>query len=257
VATANRQWRQQQLHLQQQIQFVNQMADAQRDALIQLRKTAAATKRWQRIAESNGLSEGTTMAMAGLVLHWDRVPFAVPRVQRDEAGEWLVLMQDVDLSAAQRRAEATAAQVRQQAASRSGQSGGRNRSAQSGGSLWSWLQQWLGQRQHQNQNQNQHQNQVQRNVHAPEASKQQSRSLVLPEFSIWDMAIWIAGAAIARIGLDWILATLPWTWPLVVALILGVAAVGIYQIMVYAESSLALGYRALLIMLGLLLGGRL
>ncbi len=84
-----------------------------------------------------------------------------------------------------------------------------------------------------------------------------SPSLQMPDFSLLDISIWITGAAIARVGLDWLLANLPFMAPVVIGLILAVTGWAVYRATTDSELTLTLGYRALLLMIGLLLGGSL
>lgn len=84
-----------------------------------------------------------------------------------------------------------------------------------------------------------------------------SSAFQMPDFSLLDISIWITGAAIARVGLDWMLANLPFTAPAVIGLILVMTGWAVYRATTDSELTLTLGYRALLLMIGLLLGGTL
>jgi hypothetical protein len=77
-----------------------------------------------------------------------------------------------------------------------------------------------------------------------------------PSFSIPDAVLWVMGAAVVRLGLDALLAATPALWPVVVLLVIMPAVVAMYQATVNPKSGFLLGYRLLLVMIGLLLGGR-
>lgn len=78
-----------------------------------------------------------------------------------------------------------------------------------------------------------------------------------PVVVIRDAVIWVLGATVARIGIDLLLAAVPALLPAVVMLIIAPAAIAIYKATVAPQTGFALGYRLLLTMIGLLLGGRL
>ncbi len=69
--------------------------------------------------------------------------------------------------------------------------------------------------------------------------------------------VWVGGSIFVRIGLDALLLSYPVLWPMAIALVVTPAAIAIYRTTVDPQSSFALGRRLLLIMIGLLLGGRL
>ncbi|MGJ3254154.1 MAG: hypothetical protein ACFE0J_23930 [Elainellaceae cyanobacterium] len=79
----------------------------------------------------------------------------------------------------------------------------------------------------------------------------------LPSLDFQEAVLWIAGSAVVRIGLDALLAAFPAFWLPVLALVVTPTAIAIYRTTIDPRSGLALGYRLLLIMIGLLLGGRL
>ncbi|MGJ3245695.1 MAG: hypothetical protein ACFE0I_06420 [Elainellaceae cyanobacterium] len=72
-----------------------------------------------------------------------------------------------------------------------------------------------------------------------------------------EAVLWVAGSAVVRIGLDALLAAFPAFWLPVLALVVTPTAIAIYRTTIDPRSGLMLGYRLLLIMIGLLLGGRL
>jgi hypothetical protein len=76
-------------------------------------------------------------------------------------------------------------------------------------------------------------------------------------FDLQDAVLWLIGAATARIGLNLVLANFPGFWLPVAALIVIPAAIAIYRTSSTPQSNLVWGYRLLVVMIGLLIGGRL
>lgn len=85
----------------------------------------------------------------------------------------------------------------------------------------------------------------------------QPDSLLLPEFSLKGAALWICGAAVARAMINLLRVSLPGWQPLWLLLLLLPAAIAIYQVRQSPASGFVAAYRLLLILVGLLIGGRL
>ncbi|MGF1499954.1 MAG: hypothetical protein ACFB8W_24470 [Elainellaceae cyanobacterium] len=77
------------------------------------------------------------------------------------------------------------------------------------------------------------------------------------KITLQDAVLWVMGAAIARIVLDLLLASYPTLWLPIAAMVVTPAAIAIYCTAVDPDSSFIMGRRLLLIMIGLLIGGRL
>lgn len=84
-----------------------------------------------------------------------------------------------------------------------------------------------------------------------------SSSVQWPSFTIQDAAVWIAGAAAVRILLNLVLVSQPSLQPLFLMLMVAPAAIAIYQVTSAPRTGFITAYRLLLMMVGLLLGGRL
>ncbi|NET30513.1 MAG: hypothetical protein F6K19_00675 [Cyanothece sp. SIO1E1] len=76
-------------------------------------------------------------------------------------------------------------------------------------------------------------------------------------FSIQDVVIWVVGAAIARVGLDLLLQTFPGLWILTVIAIVAGVAIALYLTITTPTARSGLGLKLLMMMVGLLVGGRL
>ena len=72
-----------------------------------------------------------------------------------------------------------------------------------------------------------------------------------------DAMIWFSSAAIIRLGLDFLLTTYPALWPPVLVMILGLVAIALYRTVFAPQADFGLGYRLLLAIAGLIVGGRL
>ncbi|MGB3493130.1 MAG: hypothetical protein WBA57_10405 [Elainellaceae cyanobacterium] len=95
------------------------------------------------------------------------------------------------------------------------------------------------------------------NQHQPSRQPQSTSATAPLTATIPRALLFIGGAAIARIGMDHLLVMYPMLWPIVFALVVTPAAIAIYRSTVNPQSSFVLGRCLLLIMMGLLIGGRL
>ena len=84
-------------------------------------------------------------------------------------------------------------------------------------------------------------------------SNQRSRSST---FTLADGAIWCVGAAVARLTLKQIFQIYPALWPPVAFVVIAGIVLSLYQAIFSPRPNPTLGYRTLMIILGLLLGGR-
>ncbi|GAB4373610.1 MAG: hypothetical protein Kow00121_17030 [Elainellaceae cyanobacterium] len=86
---------------------------------------------------------------------------------------------------------------------------------------------------------------------------QRRRSLLAPGFGIREAASFVFGAIAVRVLLNLLLSAYPVLWTPTIALLATPAAIAVYRSSRTPRSGLVWGYRLLLIMIGLLLGGRL
>lgn len=90
---------------------------------------------------------------------------------------------------------------------------------------------------------------------APAAAIAEAKSSSSP--SLAQCLFWIGGSIFIRIGLDMVLMAYPMLWPPAIALVVTPAAIAIYRTVIDSQVSFLLGRRLILIMIGLLIGGRL
>lgn len=251
TTAAHQRWMQSWRQLQDQVRRVNQLAVAQEAALLDLKTMAETAAHWRLAARGE-----MTVTEAGfdvLALLAQDGALTVPQVKPHEQGRWIISNRAVDLFQAQRDAQEMAQVLRQ----------GQHRRSQPSEPLFHFaatippiktLQSWLPWRQALGLEASGPKRRHPRN-RKPSPAVDPTASL--PEISLPDIAIWVIGAALFRVGFDLLLAAWPILWPPVLLLGIASVAIAIYRTTVSSASGLILGYRLLLIMLGLLLGGRL
>lgn len=72
-----------------------------------------------------------------------------------------------------------------------------------------------------------------------------------------DGIAWIALSVALRLAIRWLIVTLPALWPIAALIVMIPALSAAYLASQFPRLSLVLGYRSLLILLGLMLGGKL
>ncbi|MBD2089084.1 hypothetical protein H6F67_04350 [Microcoleus sp. FACHB-1515] len=93
----------------------------------------------------------------------------------------------------------------------------------------------------------------------PRRSKWQQWIVPPARFSnaLKDAIVWIAAAVVLRLGVRWLIVALPALWPIAALIVMAPALSAAYLASRFPRLSLVLGYRSLLILLGLMLGGKL
>jgi hypothetical protein len=74
---------------------------------------------------------------------------------------------------------------------------------------------------------------------------------------VWDAIAWLGLAIVMRLLADYGLSIMPSLWPLIAGTLVAPALIAIWLSTLFPRFSAILGYRSLLLMFGLLLGGRL
>lgn len=72
-----------------------------------------------------------------------------------------------------------------------------------------------------------------------------------------DAIAWIVVAVVLRVGVRWLIVWQPSLWPIAALIVMAPALSAAYLASQFPRLSLVLGYRSLLILLGLMLGGKL
>lgn len=224
--------------LEAQADRINRLSLDQEAALLELKTIAEQIDR-NRKSEDDGLEEPT----------WEYLSAAVPLVERDETGMFVVTTRSVDLYQAERDAVLMAQSLRSRTVapgyrvSRPARRPAAKPALQTAieaGEGWGKV---IGQK-------------IQDLLPARRPARLRRQPDPTP-LTVQDAALWIIGAIVARRGLDLLLAAFPQFWLPVVALIVTPAAIAIYRTTFTPESGFAWGYRLFLVMIGLLIGGRL
>jgi hypothetical protein len=239
--------------LEAQAERVNQLSVAQEAALLELRAIAEKLER-----DRQSLPEDAD-EFAAEVPPCEYLTKAVPYVEREPDGAFIVTTRSIDLFKAEREAALMAQTLRHRSGRpdstpnpRVGASKRRVAEPDSplesaevwGKLLWQRLSKLTSQF-------------IARRRKSSKASRSQSAPVAAPSFSLPDAVIWVVGSTIARVGINLVLASFPGLWLPIAALILTPAAIAIYQIAVSPETGSIWGYRLFLVMAGLLIGGRL
>jgi hypothetical protein len=232
--------------LEMQAERVNQLSLDQEAALLELKAIAEQVERDRQLLETEGFEDAEPT--------WEYLSAAVPLVERDEAGTFVVTARALDLFKAEREAASIAQSLRQRSVAaprhRVRHTLARHkRSAplpveKSEGlreMIWEKMAALISSSQSRRQ--------------AARLHRQQS--VPAPTMTVQDAALWIIGAVVVRRGLDLILAAVPHLWIPIVGLIVVPAAIAIYRTTFTPESGFIWGYRLFLVMIGLLIGGRL
>lgn len=217
--------------LASQAQRVNQLAAAQAAALVEFKTIAERLEREVRRREM-ALNPAVVPTPLTVWVYGPKVE--VPHLAQNDQGRYQLEPQPVDLFQAERDAAQTAQQLR----------GGRSRPRRAQADLgpdmifqepWSWLHgslTWLGARLSWTLG-----------SHRP--------------LGFVDSFIWLSCAALGRLALGALASFYPGLWPVVIVLLVGVGAIAFFQALFAPTPDLGLGYRLLIVLAGLILGGRL
>lgn len=245
---------------------INQLSAAQEAAMLELKAIAQKLERdWKTLDTQQQALAGETANLPALCEYLET---EVPLVQRDEKGAFVVTKRPVDLFQAERDAKWMAQNLRQRGDGRSTSSASQGRRYRSAGlaptpssataiavttaqralrGLLALVNQVLLPSDRQR---------TARSMQRQSTTATAGRPPLTEAPSMRTSAVLLIGAAIARIGADWLLAMNAGFWLPVALLIVAPAALAIYRTTVAPHTSITWGYRIFLIFLGLLIGGR-
>ncbi|QKD84081.1 hypothetical protein HPC62_19555 [Thermoleptolyngbya sichuanensis A183] len=246
---------------------INQLSAAQEAAMLELKAIAQKLERdWKALDTQQYIFAGEASDLPALCEYLDP---EVPLVQRDDRGAFVVTKRPVDLFQAERDAEWMAQSLRHRGDGHSSGSVGGGRRHRSTGlapapsssaiaialtaaqrtlrGLMALVSQVLLPSDRQR---------TARSMQRQSTPATAGRPPMTEAPSMQTSAVLLIGAAIARIGADWLLAVNAGFWLPVALLIVAPAALAIYRTTVAPHTSITWGYRIFLIFLGLLIGGR-
>jgi hypothetical protein len=240
--------------LEMQAQHINELSSAQEAAMMELKAIAEKAERGLKLSDA----EEVALRYSALC---EYVEPAVPHIEKDEHGAFVLTTRSIDLFKAEREANRVADALRHRtphsssaSRSRSRQTSGRLQQQHSSRSKDAGLGRLLGRQV----------GMLLKWLTAPKAAtglksprSRQVEALEMPSFSLQNAAIWVIGSVVARVGLDLMLLAFPNMWLPVIALIVTPAAIAVYRATVAPQTGILWGYRLLLVMIGLLIGGRL
>lgn len=214
---------------------VNQLSEAQEAAILKLKAIAEQVGQdWQASDSTNLAGLGKAVQLPPICEYWDT---AVPHIEKDQYGKFVVTSRSVDLFKAEREADLNAEELRRRAVRAQ-----RNSSLIS--RFWTWL------------------------VENPRSKKAQSKTLQFQmqkrsarrsknsPFNIRHTVLLLVGAIVTRVLLDTLLAIFPGLWLPAIAIMVTPGAIAMYRRPLTSESGLIWGYRLVLVIIGLLIGGR-
>lgn len=223
--------------LDAQAEEVNQLSAAQEAAILKLKAIAEQVGQdWQAFDQTSQPHSGKAVRLPPIE-YIEYLETAVPHIEKDQHGKFVVTSRSVDLFKAEREAELNAEELRHHAIKTR-----RNSSLIS--RFWNWL------------------------VERPQSKTSQSKTLQSKmqkrsaqrskssPFNIRHAVILLVGAIVTRVLLDTLLTIFPGLWLPAIAIMVTPSAIAIYRCPLTAESGLIWGYRLVLVLLGLLIGGR-
>jgi hypothetical protein len=249
------------------VQHINQLSAVQEAAILELKQMAETLEQeWDAIAPFDG-EEDDEFESAPICEYID---VAVPRIEQDEDGVYVLSLRSIDLFKAEREAALTAQALRHW--------GNREKSrASAAKSSQRWLSNFFPSANSAPKPDRLPHSSVNpatrattqppvRSVKPQQSKPQQSikpqqtvqrRSRPITYFNWRESVALLVGAVAFRMGLNWMLTTLSLPWIPAIALLVTPAAIAVYRTNHTPRSGLVWIYRFLIIMIGLLLGGRL
>lgn len=221
--------------LDAQAEEVNQLSAAQELAILKLKAIAEqAGQDWQS-------SDATSLAGLGKAVRLppicEYLETAVPHVEKDQHGKFVVTSRSVDLFKAEREAALNAEDLRYRAVK-----------ARRSSSLVSRFWNWLGKKPESKTSQS-------KTLQSKMKKRFDRRSKNSP-FNVRHTIILLVGAIVMRVLLDTLLAIFPGLWLPAIAIMVTPGAIAMYRRPLTHESVLVWCYRLVLVIIGLVIGGR-
>jgi len=221
--------------LDAQAKEVNQLSAAQEAAILKLKAIA------EQVGQEWQASDPTSLASSGKAVRLppicEYVETSVPHIEKDQHGKFVVTSRSVDWFKAEREAELNAEELRYRAVK-----------TQRNSPLFSRLWNWLGEKPQPKTSQS-------KTLYSKMQKRSAQRSKNSP-FNVRHTVILLVGAIVTRVLLDTLLAIFPGLWLPAIAIMVTPSAIAIYRRPLTRESGLVWGYRLVLVLLGLLIGGR-
>lgn len=256
--------------LDTQAQYINQLSAIQETAIQELKMIAEQIEQdWKALEQVTDDATRSDLEPPQVV---EYQATAVPQLEKDKYGIYVLTTRAIDLFKAEREASLTAQALRHW--SKRGRTHPRAKSG-----VWAWLVDTLTAanpeqpqsripRQHSGHPQpSSRSNPTQSPLSTPTPSTSSGRAVrhrrsrprqsVSAGFGVRQAVSLVLGAIAVRVALNVVLSAFPVLWTPMIALLATPAAIAVYRTSHKPQSGIVWGYRLLLIMIGLLLGGRL
>jgi hypothetical protein len=245
--------------LEAQAEQVNQLSVAQETAIMKLKVIADQVERDWKASDEELINRSGRNAIQ-LPPLCEYLETAIPHVERDQNGGLILTSRSVDLFKAEREAEMNAEVLRHRAKKRES----------SVGRLWQWLadkpkpeleeSQAHAYSQDYPQTYSQDYPQAYSQVGSPAfvpANPRPGRRVKRSTLTMGQAVVLVVGAVVTRVVLDAILLSFPGLWFPAIAIMSLPGAIAVYRSTMTPDAGVIWGYRLVLILIGLLIGGRL
>jgi hypothetical protein len=254
--------------LEAQVQHINQLSTVQESALLELKSIAEQVEReWQSLERcQDGYATKTELDNLPICEYLDT---AVPQIEKNEEGVYVLSARSLDLFKAEREAALTAQSLRHWANRKHSDP---SHSTRMSPSIWHWLTHlWSPADAEQTRSRTggaRVPEQPISHLAPPTAPGQPSQALrqrrSYPHrpvsrsvLRLKEAVALFLGAVIVRLVLDMVMTSFPMLGTPVIALVVTPVAIAVYRSSSTPQAGLIWGYRLLIIMIGLLIGARL
>lgn len=250
-----------------QAHHINQLSDLQEAAILELKKIAEKVEHdWRMLDQASRHEPHPSRSARNSMPVCEYLETAVPRVEKDENGVYVLTSRPIDVFKAEREAALTAQALRHWAERKKPD---RRSSPSIGRQIWHWLMHGLTPTDSHDRPPPEPAPQGRSHPRSPphpepyareipdRVVRRRSRARRSSGFNLREGVAVFLGAIIIRAVLDMVLTAFPVLWTPAVALLVTPAAIAVYRTSRTPRSGFVWVYRLSLIMLGLLVGGRL
>ncbi len=218
---------------------VNQLSATQEAAILKLKAIAEQVGQdWQASDSASRVGSGKAVQLPPICEYLET---SVPHIEKDQHGKFVVTSRSVDLFKAEREAELNAEELRHHAVKARRNSSLINR-------FWNWL---VGKPSKASESKTSQSKTLQSKMQKRSARRSKSYP-----FNVRHTVILLVGAIVTRVLLDTLVAIFPGLWLPAIAMIVAPSAIAMYRRPLTSDSGLIWGYRLVLVIIGLLIGGR-
>lgn len=226
--------------LDAQAEAVNQLSAKQEAAILKLKAIAEQVGQDWQVSEPISITNSTKAVRLPPMCEY--LEPAVPHIEKDQHGNFIVTSRSVDLFKSEREAERNAEELRHRAIK-----------ARQNFSLISRLWNWLVEKP---QAKTTLSKTIQSKTIQSKRNKRSHRRSKNYPLRILQASVFVVSAIVMRVLLDTLLAIFPGLWLPAIALMVTPGAIAMYRSNLTLETSSVWGFRLVLVIIGLLIGGR-